>query len=66
MTNHKPGPFELVKVNMSLLRGPLIGLTEQKNSKFLRVLLNAQRDTTNFSVKSNNSETVEAVTNLAS
>ena len=64
ITNHKRGPFELVQVNMCFLRGPLRGLTGQKNPKFLRILQNAQRDTTNFTVWLNNSKTVEAVANL--
>ena len=44
--------FELVQVNMCFLRSPLSWLMEQKNPKFLWSLQNAQRDTTNFAIRS--------------
>ena len=51
ITNHKPWPFELMPVNMYVLRGPLRWLTEQKKPKFLQSLQNTLHDTTNFTVK---------------
>ena len=50
ITNHKPGPFELVQVNMCFLRGPLRWLREQKTQNSLEVC-KTHSDKTNFAVK---------------
>ena len=50
ITNHKPGPFELVEVNMCFLRGLVRWLKEPKKPKFLWIFQNAQRNTMNFAV----------------